>query len=1193
MPKPGATFAPQPKNTLSQPTYHPGSAHKTYGRPARTNYSNLDFLEEERFSAETRPTKKRRTENEQPHAISVYDDGDVEEIRPGTQTSRPASRRSAGSGSFSLPGPKDSRSEFERASAIADPRRKKGRTSASQGHSGIINGNAQSSAITVDDDDIPDYNAPRKLQLQKFQQGIEGVRDTASQQRIPQTTSKHFAPKMNHSTNPLTQRAVRKPDNLRNKFTRAPLPGSSARGDMAEILPWPLRWTRAHDFNGNGQDLFLNSKVLNEYRITSSDPNDMKYEISLKKVVSAQSDHTSRIRLTGSTDAAGVQYMVDLQFENQEDLAAFETALGNSITMKSLTMKSRDFMKTIFQKPLAVTSTSPNASLPPRGRDEVVQVSNVMERPRLLDNLAPGYSDPTSQKSFTSVRVPTQHEIQQRTSGRPMRSTRATQAHAVDSGDFEDEPEVERYSQIHGLGPPWKKQLNYGSGRRRAVVDFADLERLDNGQFLNDQLIDFYLLYLFDQMKVPREKVYVFNTHFFTTLTRKVPGHKGLINYQGVARWTSKEDIFSYDYIVVPINQDIHWYLAIICNVSNIARTPAIEDLTKSDGVASSGILNEPSRESAAHDLKAGDLQSMPPPALVDASSEPWAPRAANEVVDPDDSDLNIVDPRATGHDPGRHAPSGSSSVAESPAAETAQLNKLSLNDSKPEGILLSSSSFLSPKKPKRRLGPPLKKWDLNQPVIVVLDSLGGGAKSPAVRVLKEYMIAEGHEKRGMEAKISQNAYYAKESQIPQQQNFSDCGVYLLGYAQKFFENPDVFKNRLLSGEMHVETDWPDMAMPDMRAAMRDILQKLNTEQEAERQQAKQQMKQNKKNGTMGAAVNATKNNVKQNPTVAEKEGNANDRLDVQEATTNPERTITPGEEKPPSLSSTQPQPGLGSPFQPQRPKKRDSSPSLSLPTPTKTDAVSEVKRKETPPTSDRQASPIIAVPRKSRSPIVLIPSPVRKSPKRSRRETVVGDRPDETIRKKLRIEPNPVKNFLEGEPRIVGIRSPDPKAESLPKQFSKTSTLAPPRGDFLPAKGSSRDPIPLDDSQETQVLATEAIPHSTKRSSQGPDFIVTTPKSAKGPRLPPKRQHQQHMSSPAKVNVERSSPVRRRETRSANHSPDVIDDPQAHPQRFQAQSSPAYRNYPPARSRFRAKTQEDDIPEKTIEVPETPPHDP
>jgi sentrin-specific protease 7 len=60
--------------------------------------------------------------------------------------------------------------------------------------------------------------------------------------------------------------------------------------------------------------------------------------------------------------------------------------------------------------------------------------------------------------------------------------------------------------------------------------------------------------YLFDQAKVPPNKVYLFNTHFFTRLTSTAPGQKGVINYEAVKRW-AKEDIFSYDYIVVPVNE--------------------------------------------------------------------------------------------------------------------------------------------------------------------------------------------------------------------------------------------------------------------------------------------------------------------------------------------------------------------------------------------------------------------------------------------------------------------------------------------------------------------------------------------------------------------------------------------------------------------------------------------------------------
>ncbi len=49
-------------------------------------------------------------------------------------------------------------------------------------------------------------------------------------------------------------------------------------------------------------------------------------------------------------------------------------------------------------------------------------------------------------------------------------------------------------------------------------------------------------------------KVHVFNTYFYETLTRTAKGQKG-INYDGVKRWTSKIDLFRYEYVIVPVNE--------------------------------------------------------------------------------------------------------------------------------------------------------------------------------------------------------------------------------------------------------------------------------------------------------------------------------------------------------------------------------------------------------------------------------------------------------------------------------------------------------------------------------------------------------------------------------------------------------------------------------------------------------------
>lgn len=50
------------------------------------------------------------------------------------------------------------------------------------------------------------------------------------------------------------------------------------------------------------------------------------------------------------------------------------------------------------------------------------------------------------------------------------------------------------------------------------------------------------------------QKVYIFNTFFYARLTSGGHGHRSF-NFEAVAKWTSKIDIFSYDYVVVPINE--------------------------------------------------------------------------------------------------------------------------------------------------------------------------------------------------------------------------------------------------------------------------------------------------------------------------------------------------------------------------------------------------------------------------------------------------------------------------------------------------------------------------------------------------------------------------------------------------------------------------------------------------------------
>ncbi|KAF8984522.1 hypothetical protein BGZ46_007782 [Entomortierella lignicola] len=104
---------------------------------------------------------------------------------------------------------------------------------------------------------------------------------------------------------------------------------------------------------------------------------------------------------------------------------------------------------------------------------------------------------------------------------------------------------------------------------RSIAVRAEDAARLEKGEFLNDTIIEFGLKYA--QANAEKKnvalsgQVYIFNTFFYQRLVAKPP--KGMANsYEAIRSWTAKTDIFSMKYIIVPIHEKLHWYLAIITN---------------------------------------------------------------------------------------------------------------------------------------------------------------------------------------------------------------------------------------------------------------------------------------------------------------------------------------------------------------------------------------------------------------------------------------------------------------------------------------------------------------------------------------------------------------------------------------------------------------------------------------------------
>lgn len=106
-----------------------------------------------------------------------------------------------------------------------------------------------------------------------------------------------------------------------------------------------------------------------------------------------------------------------------------------------------------------------------------------------------------------------------------------------------------------------------------ATIRFDDLERLDEGEWLNDEIINFYIRYLQHDLEKNQpdaaKSIYYFNTFFYPTLVKLEGQLEGHINYEGVRRWVKEdEDLFNHEYVFIPIHEDEnHWYLVFICHL--------------------------------------------------------------------------------------------------------------------------------------------------------------------------------------------------------------------------------------------------------------------------------------------------------------------------------------------------------------------------------------------------------------------------------------------------------------------------------------------------------------------------------------------------------------------------------------------------------------------------------------------------
>jgi sentrin-specific protease 7 len=158
-------------------------------------------------------------------------------------------------------------------------------------------------------------------------------------------------------------------------------------------------------------------------------------------------------------------------------------------------------MRKMFNVPLARKNkvreiATVNDALPPSHEYNTQQSSS--KAPLLIKGLQATSSNGAASKIDGSRKAAPSAQSQ-------LRSVRTTRARVPvhDVENVETEREVIKYSKHTGLGKPWPSQLNYGLNygvqdgflaRRKCTINFDDLPKLDEEEFLNDSLVNFYLL---------------------------------------------------------------------------------------------------------------------------------------------------------------------------------------------------------------------------------------------------------------------------------------------------------------------------------------------------------------------------------------------------------------------------------------------------------------------------------------------------------------------------------------------------------------------------------------------------------------------------------------------------------------------------------------------------------------------------
>lgn len=420
-------------------------------------------------------------------------------------------------------------------------------------------------------------------------------------------------------------------------------------------------------------------------------------------------------------------------------------------------------------------------------------------------------------------------------------------------------------------------------------------------------MIEFGLKYLLARIEERDPKlhseIYVFSSFFYRRFSENKKDRKQ--SYEHVRKWTRAVDLFEKKYIIVPINEAFHWYLAIITNPflavpasfndDGVAQRVAPPDSTHSTD--NGGELNtlpfhrkqdevsgargpstdsftipprrkslgeerlSPAGESVQSDNEQSRKESEPSGSIPirDARKSFWDARQreyaqtsssqhqSNEISNAGGGTIvgggspasrrgTPITPGLTFQQEGKqdendHVEDGDTSSVAGGVPMKRRFNDAIDIDDETESTQGSTTGIKlygahsrqlrsrGPVEQTRSLGlsvrrpstedqrAKLRAWLSDKASVLVFDSLA--SRHPGVRTaLREYLCLEYRDKRGGELEVCDMEVEYIDVQMPQQDNYSDCGLYVLYAFERFFSAPGTFMDDVIPSRNREHECW-------------------------------------------------------------------------------------------------------------------------------------------------------------------------------------------------------------------------------------------------------------------------------------------------------------------------------------------------------------------------------------------------